>query len=54
MRIEVYKSNTIPQHVFSDVSVLLHDAFAERREQGINFQCGLFTPAEVEAEFANG
>lgn len=54
MRIEVYKSNAIPQHVFSDVSVLLHDAFAERREQGINFQCGLFTPAEVEAEFANG
>lgn len=54
MRIEVYKSNAIPQYVFSNVSELLHDAFAERREQGINFQCGLFTPADVEAEFVNG
>lgn len=43
MRIEVYRSGLIPQHVFETVSELLQDAFAERREQGINFKCGLFS-----------
>ena len=51
MRVEIYKSNEIPQHIFGVVSDLLHDAFAERREQGINFQCGLFSPQDVENEF---
>lgn len=53
MRIEVYRSGLIPQHVFETVSELLQDAFAERREQGINFKCGLFSPQDVENEFVN-
>lgn len=54
MRIEVYRSGLIPQHVFETVSELLQDAFAERREQGINFKCGLFSAQDVENEFVNG
>ena len=53
MRIEVYRSGLIPQHVFESVSELLQDAFAERREQGINFKCGLFSAQDVENEFIN-
>lgn len=54
MRIEVYRSGLIPQHVFETVSQLLQDAFAERREQGINFKCGLFSAQDVENVFVNG
>ena len=54
MRIDVYRSGLIPQHVFEIVSKLLQDAFAERREQGINFKCGIFAAQYVENEFANG
>ena len=53
MRIEVYKSGAIPQNIFVTVSDLLFDAFAERREQGINFQCGTFSPKDVENEFSD-
>ena len=53
MRIEVYRSDLIPQHVFESVSELLQDAFAERREQGINFKCGIFSAQDVENEFVN-
>ena len=42
MRIEVYRSDLIPQRIFETVAELLQDAFAERREQGINFKCGMF------------
>ena len=51
MRIEVYRSGLIPQHVFESVSELLQDAFAEGREQGINFKCVLFSAQDVENEF---
>lgn len=54
MRIEVYRSDLIPQHVFELVSELLQDAFAERRKQGINFKCGLFSAQDVENEFVGG
>ena len=54
MRIDVYRSGLIPQHVFEPVSVLLQDAFAERREQGINFKCGMYSAQDVENEFING
>ena len=54
MRIEVYRSDLIPQHVFELVSELLQDAFAERRKQGINFKCGLFSVQDVENEFVGG
>ena len=37
MRIEVYRSDLIPQRIFETVAELLQDAFAERREPGINF-----------------
>lgn len=53
MKIDVYRSGLIPQHVFETVSKLLHNAFAERREQGINFKCGLFSAQDVENEFIN-
>ena len=53
MRIEVYRSDLIPQHVFEPVSELLQDAFAERREPGINFKCGLSSTQDVENEFVN-
>ena len=53
MRIEVYRSDLIPQHVFESVSELLQDAFAERRKQGINFKCGMFSAQDVENEFVN-
>lgn len=49
MKIETYKSGSIPEHVFESVSELLHDAFEERRQQGLNFQCGLFSPEDVKA-----
>lgn len=54
MRIEVYRSDLIPQRIYETVAELLHDAFAERREQGINFKCGLFSAQDVENEFVNG
>ena len=53
MRIDVYRSGLIPQHIFETVSELLQDAFAERREQGINFKCGMFSAQDVENEFVN-
>ena len=53
MRIEVYRSGLIPQHIFETVSELLQDAFAERREQGINFKCGMFSTQDIENEFVN-
>lgn len=52
IRIEVYRSGAIPPHIYITVSALLHDAFAERREQGINFQCGTFSSKDVENEFS--
>lgn len=54
MKTVVYKSNDIPQEVYTTVSNLLHESFAERRFQGINFRCGLFSPQDVENEFVNG
>ena len=54
MRIEVYRSDLIPQHIYETVAELLQDAFAERREQGINFKCGMFSAQDVENEFVNG
>ena len=54
MRIDVYRSGLIPQHVLETVSQLLQDVFAERREQRINFECGLFSAQDIENEFVNG
>ena len=54
MKIKVYRSDLIPQYVFETVSELLQDAFAERREQGINFKCGMFSAQDVENEFVGG
>lgn len=54
MKTVVYKSNDIPQEVYTTVSNLLHESFAERRFQGINFRCGLFSSQDVENEFVNG
>ena len=54
MKIKVYRSDLIPQYAFETVSELLQDAFAETREQGINFKCGLFSAQDVENEFVNG
>ena len=54
MRIEVYRSDLIPQRIYETVAELLQDAFAERREQGINFKCGMFSVQDVENEFVNG
>ena len=51
MRIDVYRSGLIPLHVFEPVSVLLQDACAERREQGIKFKCGMYSAQDVENEF---
>ena len=53
MRIEVYRSDLIPQRIYETVAELLQDAFAERREQGINFKCGIFSAQDVENEFVN-
>ena len=53
MRIEVYRSDLIPQRIYETVAELLQDAFAERREQGINFKGGLFSAQDVENEFIN-
>lgn len=53
MRIEVYRSDLIPQRIYETVAELLQDAFAERREQGINFKCGMFSAQDVENEFVN-
>ena len=54
MRIKVYRSDLIPQRIYETVAELLQDAFAERRGQGINVKCGLFSAQDVENEFANG
>ena len=53
MKIETYKHGSIPEQVFVSVSELLHDAFEERRQQGLNFKCGLFSPEDVKA-YLNG
>lgn len=53
MRIEVYRSDLIPQRIFETVAELLQDAIAERREPGINFKCGLSSAQGVENEFVN-
>ena len=53
MRIEVYRSDLIPQRIYETVAELLHDAFAERREQGINFKCGVFSAQDAENELVN-
>lgn len=54
MRIEVYKSRSIPWEVLESVSQLLHESFSERREQGINFKCGTFSAQDVDNTFVNG
>lgn len=52
LNIKVYNSNNIAPVVFESVSQLLHESFAERRNQGINFKCGTFSAADVEHEFS--
>lgn len=54
MRIEVYRSGLIPEQVFKDVLILLRDAFEERRSQGLNFKCGMFSIRDIENEFIGG
>lgn len=53
MKIETYKDGSIPENVSAFVSELLHDAFEERRQQGLNFKCGLFSPEDVKT-YLNG
>lgn len=53
MKIKVIKAEDISERDYMFVSQLLYDAFEERREQGINFKCGTFSPQDVKNEFAN-
>lgn len=52
LNIKVFNSNNIAPGLFESVSQLLHESFAERRSQGINFKCGTFSAADVEHEFS--
>lgn len=52
LNIKIYNSNKIESEIFESVSRLLHESFAERREQGINFKCGTFSAEDVKHEFA--
>ena len=54
MKIEVYKSGSIPEAIFAIVSGLLHDVFEERRQQGLNFKCGQFSPEDVKTYLRGG
>ena len=53
MNVRVIKACNLSDAVSESVSHLLHDAFEERRKQGINFKCGTFSPQDVKNEFAN-
>lgn len=47
MIIKVYNNQTISQGICESVSQLLHESFAERRAQGIDFKCGTFSAQDV-------
>ena len=51
-RIVSYKTGSIPEDVFVTVSQILQDAFEERIQQGIDFNCGHFTPEDVKNDLA--
>ena len=55
MEIIAYKSGTVPSGIYAAVSDVLHDAFQERTQQGIIFNCASFSAYGVENELvANG
>ncbi len=54
MKILVYKNGSIPQTVLETVSLLLHDAFEERRQVGLNIPCGMFSTQDVENKHISG
>lgn len=55
MEVIVYKSGTVPSDVYDAVADILHDAFQERTEQGIVFNCGSYSAQDIENELlANG
>lgn len=47
-----YKNGSIPEDVFGAVSCILLDAFEERVQQGIDFNCGHFTSEDVKKDLA--
>lgn len=53
MKVCVIKACDITDAISESVSQLLHEAFEERRMQGINFKCGMFSSQDVKNEFAN-
>lgn len=54
MKVIAYKSDSVPQSIFNTASFLLHDAFEERRKEGLDFRCGNFSPQDVENQLARG
>lgn len=54
MKIIVYKSGSVPQPIFETASLLLWDAFEERRQAGLDFKCGTFSSQDVENQLVGG
>ena len=54
IEIKVYRREEIPRSLYDKVALLLQDAFSERRAQGINFKCGLYSAEDVERDLAGG
>lgn len=52
MEIIAFKSGAVPSGVCAAVADVLHDAFQERTQQGIVFNCGNYTAEDVENELA--
>lgn len=48
--LEIIKISTPP---FKEISQLLHDSFAERLKDGMNFGCATFTEDDVKRELSN-
>ena len=42
-----YKNGSIPDDVYVSVTNILHDAFKERLQQGLDFKCGSFSQKDL-------
>ena len=47
-----YKNTNIPADVYVTVTNILHDAFEERLQQGLDFKCGRFTPEDLKSDLS--
>ena len=51
-KIVSYRNNSIPYDVYITASNILHDAFEERMDQGLDFKCGHFSPNDLKSDLS--